>query len=37
MKNMGYTEGFLFQVSNAERGDADKSAMMNNREMKKND
>ncbi len=34
MKNMDYTKGFLFQVSNSERGDADKPAMMNNKEMK---
>jgi len=36
MKNMDYTKGFLFQVSKSEQGDADKPAMMNNKEMKKN-
>jgi hypothetical protein len=34
MKNMEYTKGFLFQVSNAMLGDADKPAMMNGKEMK---
>jgi hypothetical protein len=34
MKNMEYTKGFLFQVSNAMVGDADKPAMMNGKEMK---
>ncbi len=36
MKNPEYMKGFLFQVSNTEMGDADKPAMKNNKEMKKN-
>jgi hypothetical protein len=33
MKHQEYTKGFLFQVSNAEEGDADKEVMTDGKEM----